>query len=75
MDIFELVKADLDERNKRGWQSYGRKMGVGDGRDALQDAYEEALDLCMYLKKAMLERENQYCVTVPANGNGAHCCK
>jgi len=27
------------------------------GRDALKDAYEEALDLAMYLKQAMIERD------------------
>ena len=27
------------------------------GRDALLDAYEEAIDLCMYLKQAIVERD------------------
>jgi len=27
------------------------------GRDALRDAYEEALDLCQYLRQALYERD------------------
>lgn len=56
MDLFEEVKKDLDERNQLGYQSYGGPMEPHDGRDALVEAYQEALDLVMYLKKAIVER-------------------
>lgn len=57
MDLFDEVKKDLDARNQLGYQSYGGAMQPHDGRDALRDAYEEALDLVMYLKKAIVERD------------------
>ena len=57
VDIFVMVKKDLDARNALGWIAYGRPMEPFDGRDSLKDAYEEALDMVMYLKKAMVERE------------------
>ena len=39
------------------------KYGVGlqphNGRDVLRDAYEEALDLCVYLRQAIFERDGK----------------
>jgi hypothetical protein len=55
--IHELVRRDLDERERKGLETYGTRLYPGNGRDALQDAYEEALDLACYLKQAMLERD------------------
>lgn len=55
MDLFDEVKKDLDARNALGWQQHGRPMSPHDGRNSLLDAYEEALDLVMYLKKAIIE--------------------
>ena len=57
--IFELIHKDLDERNRKGWLEYGKEMTAHDGRDTLQDAYEEALDLAMYLRKAIEERDSK----------------
>ena len=36
---------------------YGTALQPHNGRDALLDAYEEALDLAMYLKQAIVERD------------------
>lgn len=51
MNITEQVKADLDARTKVGLDKYG--VGLGQAgltkREALQHAYEEALDLAQYL--------------------------
>lgn len=55
--LFESVIDDLKKRDELGWKIYGRAMAPHDGRDSLQDAYEEVLDLAMYLKKAILERK------------------
>lgn len=52
----ELIK-DLEKRNKKGWLTYGKAMTTEDGRNGLQDAYEEAIDLAVYLKKQLLEQE------------------
>lgn len=55
--IHDLVAADLAERKSFGTRKYGTPLQAHNGRDALLDAYEEALDLCVYLKQAMVERE------------------
>ena len=55
--VLDYVLADLKARAEMGKEHYGEYLRTDNGRDALQDAYEEALDLCMYLKQALLERE------------------
>ena len=52
-----LVRADLEERERVGVQRYGTPLQAHNGRDALRDAYEEALDLACYLRQAIEERE------------------
>lgn len=56
-NVSEAVKADLDARIALGIQRYGRPLQTFNNRDALRDAYEEALDLVHYLKQAILERD------------------
>lgn len=56
-ECWAAVIADMHERNALGTAKYGTPLCVGDGRDALVDAYQEALDLAVYLKKAILERD------------------
>ena len=55
-DILPLVIADLRERDKIGTVKYGTTLQSHNGRDSLMDAYQEALDLCMYLRQAICER-------------------
>lgn len=55
--VFKQLIQDLEERDKKGFQTYGREMTTEDGRDTLQDAIEEALDLVVYLTKLRMERE------------------
>lgn len=55
----ELVMKDMQIRITIGAKKYGTKLQTYNGRDALQDAYEKALDLVMYLKQAILEREGE----------------
>lgn len=54
--IIDLVKSDLEERRRKGIETYGTPLRAWNGRDALQDAYEEALDLCCYLRQVIEER-------------------
>ena len=54
----QLVIADLLEREKRGIAKYGRTLETFNGRNALQDAYEEALDLAQYLKQGIMEQKD-----------------
>lgn len=51
------VIADMAARWKGSYAEHDNHLLAGRGRSALQDAYEEALDLCMYLKKALIEEE------------------
>lgn len=56
--VVAQVMIDLTERMEIGIKTYGEALRANNGRDALQDAYEEALDLACYLKQAMIERDN-----------------
>ena len=54
--IADLVIEDILARKAEGVRKYGTPLQAGNGRDALMDAYQEALDLAQYLKQAMEER-------------------
>ncbi len=58
-DIQSLVLEDIRERRNVGIQRYGTALQPHNGRDALRDAYEEALDLVMYLRQMMEERDGE----------------
>jgi hypothetical protein len=55
--IWDMVIQDMHARAELGKQRYGTPLQVGNGRDHLQDAYEEALDLAVYLKGEMESRK------------------
>jgi len=55
--ILELVMKDLTLRGEFGKQKYGELLTSNNGRDALVDAYQEALDLVMYLRQVIDERD------------------
>lgn len=55
--MHDLVMADLDRRKAFGLLKYGTLLQAGNGRDALKDAYEEVLDLAVYLRQAIEERD------------------
>ena len=55
--VLAYVISDLVERAEDGKDKYGTYLKTDNGRDALVDAYQEALDLCMYLRQAILEKE------------------
>lgn len=57
--IVDLVLADLRERDRIGQIRYGTSLRAHNGRDALRDAYEEALDLAIYLRQCIEERHSQ----------------
>lgn len=54
--IWELVINDMRERDNVGRQRYGTLLQANNGRGALVDAYQEALDLAVYLRQAIEER-------------------
>lgn len=53
--IQELVRMDLIYREKLGKERYGTSLHAYNGREAIVDAYEEALDLCCYLRQVIEE--------------------
>jgi hypothetical protein len=54
-DIQSRVIADIERRREVGIERYGTALQPHNGRNALIDAYEEALDLAMYLKQRLVE--------------------
>ncbi len=57
-DLWLLVIEDMKHRRRVGIERYGTPLQPGNGRDALVDAYQEALDLAVYLRQAIEERDN-----------------
>lgn len=55
--VVDVVLADIRERAETGKQKYGTYLQTNNGRDALWDAYQEAIDLVMYLRQKLLEQE------------------
>jgi hypothetical protein len=51
--VLPLVIADLQARARMGREKYGTELTVDNGRDHLLDAYQEALDLVMYLRAVL----------------------
>jgi hypothetical protein len=53
--IHDLVIEDIKERQAIGTAEYGTGLQAHNGRNALQDAYEEALDMACYIKQKIVE--------------------
>lgn len=54
--VWDMVIDDMRERDRVGRGRYGTPLQAHNGRDALVDAYQEALDLVVYLRQAIEER-------------------
>jgi thymidylate synthase (FAD) len=54
-DVTELVLQDLRERSAAGTLKYGQPLRTHNGRNAMIDAYQEALDLTVYLRQRIGE--------------------
>jgi len=57
-DVQSMVIGDIRARREVGIERYGTALQPNNGRDALRDAYEEALDLACYLRQAIAERDS-----------------
>lgn len=57
VDIWPLVLEDLKARVELGKSRYGTVLQTHNGRDPLLDAYDEAMDLVIYLRQAIEERK------------------
>lgn len=49
------LSLDMNRRDKFGIQKYGTPLQAFNGRSFVQDAYEEALDLAVYLMGLLVE--------------------
>lgn len=58
-DVWDLVQRDMVSRAVSGMLKYGTPLKPNNGRDALVDAYQEALDLAVYLRQAIYERDGR----------------
>ena len=57
VDVTNEVIKDLADRAEFGERKYGTRLQTHNGRRGIEDAYQEALDLCCYLKQIILEYE------------------
>lgn len=56
--IWDLVIEDMLARERLGMERYLKPLVANNGRDGLRDAYEEALDLAVYLRQVIAERDS-----------------
>ena len=56
-EIGKLVLHDIEKRIEKGVDTYGEPLKAYNGRNALVDAYEEALDLAIYLRQVIEETQ------------------
>lgn len=57
--VWDLVLVDIKERDEIGKEKYDTRLQPFNGRNPLKDAYQEALDLVVYLRQAIYEQENK----------------
>lgn len=50
VEVFGLVKHDLDKRNAKGWIEHCKPLYVESKLDWMTELYEELLDACVYLR-------------------------
>ena len=58
VEIATMVQEDIEARAQLGEKKYGGRLEVGSRNNMispLQNAYEEVLDLALYLKQELLE--------------------
>jgi len=63
--VLPLVLSDLKERAAAGKEKYGKDYRVETRKNALQEAYEEAMDLLMYLRSHLeqVKSGQAYCAS------------
>lgn len=61
-EVLKQVIEDMRQREAKGKKEYGTTMDRTDLSDTdwMDYAYEEALDLSLYLKKIILNRNNKF---------------
>lgn len=56
--IWPIVIDEMKKRDQLGRQRYGTPLQPFNGRDSLMDAYEEVLDLAVYIRTAIYELDD-----------------
>ena len=56
-DVWIKVIDDMKARRQMGIEKYGTPLQPHNGRNALVDAYQEVLDLAVYLKQKIIESQ------------------
>lgn len=56
---WDLVIDDMKKRDKFGFDKYKVHLQPFNGRDQLQDVYEELLDMIVYLRTLLYERDSR----------------
>lgn len=57
--LLACVAVGIEQRAAVGRRTYGVDLQPHNGRDAMRDAYEEALDAVMYLTQAEIEADGE----------------
>lgn len=75
--VWELTIEDMKARDAVGRERYGTPLQIHNGRDALVDAYQEALDLAVYLRQAIEERGgiSTLHTALKLDDNAIRCCR
>lgn len=55
LDCNSFLIDKMKERNNFGIEKYGTPLQAFNGRDSLNDSFQEILDSCVYLKQAIIE--------------------
>jgi len=53
--VLDIVREYIMARVRFGQEKYGCYLETNNGRDAINDALQESIDLCMYLYQKILE--------------------
>jgi len=54
---WDVVKEDIDQRERMGYNKYGKYLTEDTDEDMLQHLYEELLDATVYIKTLLLQRK------------------
>ena len=57
--VWPTLYTYMRKRVERGLEKYGQHLSTHDGRDGLHDALDEAIDLCFYLIKIVMEEQDE----------------
>jgi hypothetical protein len=57
--VWDLVLADMKDRDAYGRRKYGTPLQVANGRDMLYDLYSELLDACCYIRGEIYRRDGK----------------